>query len=72
MIDNATRERARLGEVRRRRAILLEKIGQTKLILERSMEMLKQIDEIIAQAEKRYEAASVERALSVRTVAGLD
>jgi hypothetical protein len=54
MIDNATRERARLGEVRRRRAILLEKIGQTKLILERSMEMLKQIDEIIAQAEKRY------------------
>jgi hypothetical protein len=54
MTDDAERERMLLDEVRRRRALLLEQIRQSKLTIERSTELLKQIDKIIAQAEKKH------------------
>jgi hypothetical protein len=54
MIDDPARaDRAFLDEVRRSRATLQEQIKQRQITIERSKELLKQMDEIIARAESK-------------------
>jgi predicted transcriptional regulator len=53
MTDNPTRaDKAFLDEVRLSRDALREQIERSRATIERSMELLKQMDEIIAKAAK--------------------
>jgi hypothetical protein len=54
MPDDPTRaDRAFLDEVRRSRDALREQIRQSQITIDRSKELLNQMDEIIAKAEKK-------------------
>jgi hypothetical protein len=54
MPDDPTRaDRAFLDEVRRSRDALREQIRQSQITIDRSKQLLNQMDEIIAKAEKK-------------------